>query len=147
MLQKSQTMFNFANVSLSLYELYLNHLSRNAQSQVRADLHRLGHKVEGPLASNTLNNVDPEFAKRMMLVKKSKSAIILPLLVPSRPGFDEAENSLGDQIDYCDDVPKYKLVGSLELYRFHYQPFDEETERRLNVFTTTLCNEVLPVYF
>ena len=43
MLQKSNKVFNFANVSQRLYELYVNHLSRNAQSQVRADLHSLGH--------------------------------------------------------------------------------------------------------
>lgn len=147
MLQKSQTMFNFANVSQSLYELYLNHLSRNQQSQVRSDLHRLGHKLDGSLAAGSLNNADPDFTKRMMLIKKCKSAIVLPLLVPFRPGFDDAENSVSEQIDYVDDVPQFRMVGSLELYRFHYQPFDEEAERRLSVFTSTLCNELLPVYF
>ena len=30
MLKKSQTMFNFTNISQSLYDLYLNHLSRGA---------------------------------------------------------------------------------------------------------------------
>jgi len=55
MLLKSKTMFNFSNISKSLYELYLNHLGRHEQP-------------------------DKEIAQRMMLVKKSKSALILPLL-------------------------------------------------------------------
>ena len=41
----------------------------------------------------------------MMLIKKSKSSLILPLLVPMRPGFIAAENSNTDQIDYDDDIP------------------------------------------
>ena len=64
--------------------------------------------------------IDPEVSKRMMLIKKSKSSLILPLLVPFRPGFDAAEHSLSEQPDYCDDVPQYKVAGSLELYRVHY---------------------------
>ena len=36
MLKKSQTMFNFSNISQSLYDLYLNHLSRGAASKAGA---------------------------------------------------------------------------------------------------------------
>lgn len=84
MLQKSHKMFNFANVSQSLYELYVNHLSKNASSQVKADLHRMGHRQDGGLASVNNSSVDPEVAKRMMLIKSSKSTLIVPLLVPFR---------------------------------------------------------------
>ena len=140
-------MFNFSNVNQSLYDLYLNHLGRSS-SQVRSDLHRMGHKVDGPASTSVSGtSVDPEVAKRMMLIKKCKSALILPLLVPFRPGFDAAEKSVSEQLDYCDDVPEFKVAGSLELYRFHYQPFDEETERRMGMFANTMANEVIPVYF
>ena len=114
---------------------------------MRADLHRLGHHIDGPLAAGIQSTVDPDMAKRMMLVKKGKSAMILPLLVPYRPGYEQAEQSVAEQIDYCDDVPRYKVVGSLELYRFHYQPFDEDCERRMSLFSSIMANEVLPIYF
>ena len=120
MLQKSQTTFNFANVNQSLYELYLSHLGRSASSKVKAELHRLGHRVDGPLATSSHASVDPEVSKRMMLIKKSKSSLILPLLVPFRPGYDAADNQVTEQADYCDDVAQFRVAGSLELYRFHY---------------------------
>ena len=66
----------------------------------------------------------------MMLIKRSKSALIIPLLVPIRPGFGSAEYET-EQVDFDVDVPQFKLAGSLELYRFHYQPFDEQTEKRV----------------
>ena len=50
-------------------------------------------------------------------------------------------------MDYYDDAPEFKLAGSLELYKFHYQPFDEEMERRVGTFASVLANDILPVYF
>lgn len=122
-------------------------MSKNAASQTKADLHMMGHRLDGQLASGNNSSVDHETAKRMMLIKKSKSSLIVPLLMPYRPGYDQAEHSLREQIDFRDDVPQFKVVGSLELYRFHYQPFDEDSERRIGQFATILSNEILPVYF
>ena len=78
----------------------------------------------------------------MMLVKKSKSALVIPLLVPFHTTLAEDAAQT-----YMNEVPEFKLVGSLELYKFHYQPFDEEMERRIGVFAKVLANDVLPVYF
>ena len=77
-----------------------------------------------------------------MLVKKSKSALIIPLLVPFH-------TTTGESVDmtHVGEVPEFKIAGSLELYKFHYQPFDEEMERRIGVFAKVLANDILPVYF
>ena len=130
MLKKSQTMFNFSNISQSLYDLYLNHLSRGAAGKAGA----------GSAAAP--QNVDNETASRMMLVKKSKSALIIPLLVPF-------QTTTGESVDvtHMGEIPEFKIAGSLELYKFHYQPFDEEMERRIGVFAKVLANDILPVYF
>ena len=134
MLKKSQTMFNFTNISQSLYDLYLNHLSRGAAAKA--------HHGPNPGSAMAAQNVDSETAQRMMLVKKSKSALVIPLLVPFHTTMGENDN-----MTYVNEVPEFKLVGSLELYKFHYQPFDEEMERRIGVFAKVLANDVLPVYF
>lgn len=52
----------------------------------------------------------------MVLLKKSKSALLCPLSI---------ETSEGD----------INLIGSLELYRFYGQIFDSEVESRIRVFT------------
>ena len=54
----------------------------------------------------------------MILLKKSKSALLCPLVV-----------EIGDEA---------KLIGSLELYRYYGQTFDTEIESRLKVFTNHL---------
>ena len=130
MLKKSQTMFNFTNISQSLYDLYLNHLGRGAAAK--------GHGG----SAGEVQHVDNETAQRMMLVKKSKSALVIPLLVPFHTTLAENDTST-----YLNEVPEFRMVGSLELYKFHYQPFDEEMERRIGVFAKVLANDVLPVYF
>ena len=56
MLDRSKTMFNFKDISRSLYDLYVNHLGNQKH--------------------------DSQIASRMMLIKKSKSALIMPLVVP-----------------------------------------------------------------
>jgi hypothetical protein len=56
----------------------------------------------------------------MMLIKKSKSALVIPFLVPMRPSYIAVEHSAQDQIEYEDDAAEFKLAGSFELYRFHY---------------------------
>lgn len=86
MMGKANQTFNFANISKSLYELYA---TRFGQTQ------------------------DKDVVARMMLLRKSKSALLSPLL------------SSEDQ-----------LIGSLEMYRFTDQPFDKELESRIQVFTT-----------
>ena len=58
----------------------------------------------------------------------------MPLLVPK-----------ADQMHL--EEPELQLVGSLELYRFHQQKFDEEVERRIQVFSNLFARDVLPVYF
>jgi len=58
----------------------------------------------------------------MLVVKKSKSALVMPL-------------SVGD-----------KFVGSLELYRFHQQTFDEELETRMESFVRLFSADVMPLY-
>jgi hypothetical protein len=52
-------------------------------------------------------------AQRMMLVKRSKSSLLIPLLVPFYSEMD-------DEYQDVDRVPQMKLIGSLELYRFHF---------------------------
>ena len=51
----------------------------------------------------------------MMLAKKSKSALIIPLLVPFH-------TATGESVDntFVNEVPEFKIAGSLELYKFHY---------------------------
>ena len=49
----------------------------------------------------------------MMLIKKSRSALLCPLVLRT---LDEG------------------LVGSIELFRFNGQPFDTEFEQRMAVF-------------
>jgi hypothetical protein len=57
----------------------------------------MGHKVDAPINNVQAGpTVDAEVAKRMMLIKKCKSALILPLLVPFRPGFNAAEKSMSE---------------------------------------------------
>ena len=87
-------------------------------------------------------SVGNETASRMMLVKKNKSALIIPLLVPF-------QTTTGESVDmtHMGEIPEFKIAGSLELYKFHYQPFDEEMERRIGVFAKVLANDILPVYF
>ena len=82
----------------------------------------------------------------MMIVKKSKSSLLVPLLVPIRPAGrvddeDAAFYNTGARQD------QMKLVGSLELYKYHFQPFDEELEHRIGVFAKVFANDVLSIYF
>lgn len=89
MLAKSNSMFNFTNISNSLYELYVTQFGKTQ---------------------------DRDIISRMLLLKKSKSALLCPLSI---------ETSEGD----------VQLIGSLELYRFYGQIFDAEMEARIRVFT------------
>ena len=89
MLSKSLTMFNFSNIGNSLYDLYLSQFGKT--------------------------NLDRDIMSRMILLKKSKSALLCPLTV-----------LIGDE---------FRLIGSLELYRHHGQTFDSEIEQRIKVFT------------
>ena len=89
MLSKSLTMFNFSNIGNSLYDLYLSQFGKT--------------------------NLDRDIMSRMILLKKSKSALLCPLTV-----------LIGDE---------FRLIGSLELYRYHGQTFDSEIEQRIKVFT------------
>jgi len=73
MLSKSMTMFNFSNISNSLYDLYLSQFGKT--------------------------NLDKDIVSRMILLKKSKSALLCPLLV-----------EIGSEVN---------LIGSLELYRYY----------------------------
>jgi len=66
-------MFNFSNIGNSLYDLYLSQFGKS--------------------------NYDKDIMTRMILLKKSKSALLCPLTV-----------MIGDEA---------RLMGSLELYR-HY---------------------------
>lgn len=66
-------MFNFSNIGNSLYDLYLSQFGKS--------------------------NYDKDIMTRMILLKKSKSALLCPLTV-----------MIGDEA---------RLIGSLELYR-HY---------------------------
>ena len=131
---KSQTAFNFNNISQSLYDLYMSHLGRGSMVKGEQD----GGANPGHALASL--NVDRDMAQRMMLVKRSKSSLLIPLLVPFYSEFD-------DDYQDVDRVPQMKLIGSLELYRFHFQPFDEELERRICTFAKILANDVFPVYF
>lgn len=73
MLSKSLTMFNFSNISNSLYDLYFSQFGKT--------------------------NLDRDVMSRMILLKKSKSALLCPLTV-----------QIGEET---------RLIGSLELYRHH----------------------------
>jgi hypothetical protein len=92
MLSKSLTMFNFTNIGNSLYDLYLSQFGKS--------------------------NLDKDIVSRMILLKKSKSALLCPLAV-----------QVGGEI---------RLIGSLELYRHYGQTFDAELEQRIKVFTNHL---------
>lgn len=137
MLSKGQTAFNFNNISQSLYDLYLNHLGRGAQNK---------NGEIGPGSALAAQSTDPEMVKRMMIVKRSKSSLIMPLLVPFKPtgGIEEEDAAF---YNTGVRVPEFKLIGSLELYKYHFQPFDEELERRIGVFAKIFANDVLPIYF
>lgn len=96
MMAKSRTMFNFKDINSSLYQLYLKSFGNNAS--------------------------EVDIAQRMILIRKSQSALLCPLTINT----DE-------------------LVGSLELFRFNSQPFDPEFEARMRVFNEHFSN-VLQVY-
>jgi len=138
MLAKGQTAFNFNNIGNSLYDLYLNHLGKGATGSSK--------QKGGGFRPSAMQNADPDTVKRMMIVKKSKSSLLLPLLVPFRPsgGLEEEDSAF-----YNTGVraPEFRLIGSLELFKYHFQPFDEELERRIGVFAKIFANDVLPVYF
>ena len=73
----------------------------------------------GPGSALAGQSTDPEMVKRMMIVKRSKSSLILPLLIPFRPAGgiqeeDEAFYNTGMR------VPEFRLIGSLELYKYHF---------------------------
>ena len=88
-------MFNFTNISTSLYELYTTQFGKT---------------------------VDRDIVQRMLLLRRSKSALLCPLM---------------DQDD---------LIGSLELYRLdgsNQGGFGKEVEARLKVFTNQLQETVL----
>jgi hypothetical protein len=105
MLAKGQTAFNFNNISLSLYDLYLNRLGQGADTRHGA--------ISSALASQ---NADPDTAKRMIIVKKSKSSLLIPLLVPFRPTDSDEDAYYNTGVV----VPEFRLVGSLELYKYHF---------------------------
>ena len=64
-------------------------------------------------------------------------------LVPTSPGGWTDD----DTAMYNTGPREFTLIGSLELYKYHYQPFDEELERRIGCFGKTFANDLLPVYF
>jgi len=109
MLKKGQTAFNFNNVCQSLYDLYLSHLGRGV------DIKAGGYNRD----ARSPATVDPDSAKRMMIVKKSKSSLLIPLLVPFRPsgGVQEDDSPL---YNTGIRVPEFRLVGSLEFYKYHF---------------------------
>lgn len=82
-------MFNFSNVSNSLLELYQTQFGLTPE---------------------------PDIYQRMLLLRKSKSALFCPLLLSGK----------GD------------LIGTLELYRFYGQIFDVELEQRIGHFASQL---------
>ena len=110
MLTKGQTAFNFNNISQSLYDLYLNHLGRGASTKT-GDF--------GPGSAMAAQSADPDTIKRMMIVKKSKSSLLIPLLVPFIPAGATDEE---DGAFYATGVrvPEFRIVGSLELYKYHF---------------------------
>ena len=62
-------------------------------------------------------HADADVSKRMLIVKKSKSSLVIPLLVPFRPsGSDEDASFYNTGV--C--LPEFRLVGSLELYKYHF---------------------------
>lgn len=108
MLAKGQTAFNFNNISQSLYDLYLNRLGLGASTK---------HAAMGLGSAMASMHVDVDVSKRMLMVKKSKSSLLIPLLVPFRPsGGDEDASFYNTGV--C--VPEFRLVGSLELYKYHF---------------------------
>ena len=110
MLAKGQTAFNFNNISQSLYDLYLNQLGRGAGSK---------NGALGPGSALADQHADPDVVKRMMIIKRSKSSLLIPLLVPFKPvgAIDEEDATF-----YNTNIraPEFKLVGSLELYKYHF---------------------------
>ena len=134
MLGKGQTCFNFNNISQSLYDLYLNHLGRGAGNNFGT----LGHG--SAIAAQT---ADPDTVKRMLLVKRSKSSLLVPLLMPKAL---HSHNESNSSMKYETET-NMKLVGSLELYKYHFQPFDEELEKRISIFAKIFAHDVLPAFF
>jgi hypothetical protein len=86
MLQKSNCSFNFTNISASLLPLYTS----------------VKHQTQD--------------LTRLLIIKKSKSALLCPLF----SGQDS------------------ELIGSLELYRGHSQIFDTECEKRVQKYAQML---------
>lgn len=56
-------------------------------------------------------------------------------------GQDYLTNENGQTIE--DDF----TLGSIELYRFHQQAFDEDVEKRMHVFARVFTRDLLPVYY
>lgn len=108
MLAKGQTAFNFNNISQSLYDLYLNRLGLGAGN-------RHGAMAAGSAMAGA--HADGDVCKRMLMVKKSKSSLVIPLLAPFRPAGGDDDASFYNT-GAC--VPEFRLVGSLELYKFHF---------------------------
>ena len=75
----------------------------------------------GPGSALADQNADPDVVKRMMIIKKSKSSLLIPLLVPFRPAesIEEEEDSAFYNTNNI-RAPEFKLVGSLELYKYHF---------------------------
>ena len=53
----------------------------------------------------------------MMIVKRSKSSLLIPLLVPFRPAGGDQDDAYYNT-GVC--VPEFRLIGSLELYKNHF---------------------------
>ncbi len=93
-----------------MYDLYLNHLGKGASSSGKNSTFGSGTPVSA-------QNADPHTVKRMIIVKKSKSSLLLPLLVPFAPlpgEDDQAFYNTGIR------VPEFRLVGSIELFKYHF---------------------------
>ena len=59
---------------------------------------------------------DPDTVKRMLLVKRSKSALLVPLLIPNSRNQDADSSSA----KYDTETYNMRIVGSLELYKYHF---------------------------
>lgn len=95
MLTKSNGItFNFQNIQQSLSDIFLSQQSR--------------HK-------------DQNIGNRFATVKRSKSALIIPMF----------------------DVSHHQIIGSLELYRHHQQIFAAEMEARFEYFSKRLADFLL----
>jgi hypothetical protein len=95
MLVKSNgVIFNFQNIQQSLSDIFLTQQSSNRD-------HSIGN--------------------RFAVVRRSKSALIIPLF----------------------DVSQQTIIGSLELYRHHSQAFTDEIEQRYDYFSKRLADFLL----